>query len=486
MSKVRPALALSFATEYSKQLIHFVSVIILARLLTPEQIGIYSVAMVVVMMLHALREFGTGQYVIRESTLTDGHMRSAIGVLYLTSWALGLLLVAGSPLVARYYAEPGLRSILLVLACNFFIMPLGGVTFSYLRRQMDFGKLYRAQVSANLTYGVVVVTLALIGFGYMSMAYAALSSTVVSVLLLNAYRPSYVPFLPSFRTLSGVISFGSFASGASVLGRLAESLPELVIGRLLSMAAVGYFSRAAGLIMIFNRAVTFGVRPVLLPHFSARQREGASAADAYVRAVSLFTAVAWPFYGFLALMAYPVVRILYGPQWDLAVPVAQVLCVWGAFEALFAFTGEILIAAGAVRKMFLRQATVVPLRLLFILGGVHYGLVGVAAGLGLAGVLEFLISARYVRQAVGVGVRELVGCSGKGIVVTLYALALPATVAATADIGPHNVWGPFLLAAAGGAAGWLLGVHRSGHELAAEVSALWLRVRRKALPGSAH
>ncbi len=480
MSRLRRALKLSFAAEYTTQLMSFVSVMILARLLTPEEIGIFSLAFAIIIIAQELRSFGVGPFLIQEKELTRDKIRSAIGILFLTSWTIAVTLMAVSALIARYYEEPGLRGVMIVLACNFVVMPFDGATHAYFVRELAFDKVFRVKLSVTIVHVSVVLSLAFLGFGYMSMAWAALAGAITSVLILNYYRPSHVPFLPGFREFKRIFSFGSFASGAGILRQLGQAVPELVVGRMLSMEAVGYFSRAMGLINIFQRTVLNGVQPVMLPHFSEIRRGGEPGAESYLKAVSLLTCLAWPFYGFLALMAYPVTRILYGEQWDAAVPVAQVLCLWGAFEALFAFTLQILFACGAVKSVFLREAILVPLRGLLVIAGIHYGgLVGVAVALGFMGFLELIVSSYLVRRALGVRLRDVIRAAGKSIPIAAWTLIIPTAVVLLMDIGPSDLWGPFLVALFGAAGGWLLGIYSTKHHIRHEVTSAWDRLRTK-------
>src|SRR3546814_3774220 len=67
--------------------------------------------------------------------------------------------------------------------------------------------------------------------------------------------------------------------------------------------------------------------PVLLPAFAAKLRQGHALKDSYLRGVAYLTAVGWPFSVVLALLAHPILRVLFGPQWDAAVPLVQILCL---------------------------------------------------------------------------------------------------------------------------------------------------------------
>ncbi len=485
MSKVRPALRLSFAAEYTTQAMGFVSVMILARLLTPEEIGIFSLALSVVLVAQEFRSFGVGQFIIQEAELTENKIRTATGILFLASWFLAALLAGASSLVADFYEEPGLRAVLLVLACNFVVMPFNGATDAYLQRQMQFDKLYRVKVGSTFVYTMAVLGLAFVGFGYMSMAWAALLGTITSVLALNWYRPAYVPFVPGFRELRRIWSFGAFATGAGILGQIGRVSPEVIIGRALSMADVGYFSRAFGLVRIFEQAVLAAIRPVMLPHFSAKRREGEEgAAAAYLQCVSLVTCVAWPFFGFVALMAYPVVRILYGDQWDAAVPVAQALCLGGILQALFAFSTQALTAGGGIRQVLLMNAIVVAFRIAVIVLCVRYGLVWVALAVTASSLIQFVVSSFLIRRVIGLDMWSPLRASAPSLAVTVYALLAPVGVTFTMEIGPGSYWIPFIIAAVGTGGGWFLGIFVVRHEVREEVMKLWGKVRASLVPGN--
>lgn len=124
---VRRSLFIQFLNSYSAAGISFVSIIILARLLTPQEIGIFSVCMAFVGFLHTLRDFGIGAYLLQERNLDAGILRSAYGLALLFGWTAAAVLALSSGLVADFFNEPGVRSVTLVLAVNFLLIPLGSL-----------------------------------------------------------------------------------------------------------------------------------------------------------------------------------------------------------------------------------------------------------------------------------------------------------------------------------------------------------------------
>ncbi len=111
-TRVLRALGLSVAGKYVTQLLAFASVVIVARLLTPAQIGEFSLAAAIVAVAYELRAFGVNFYIIQLDRLTDEAVRAATGVLYITSWSFGILLLAGASPAAGYFSVPVLRELL--------------------------------------------------------------------------------------------------------------------------------------------------------------------------------------------------------------------------------------------------------------------------------------------------------------------------------------------------------------------------------------
>ena len=96
MSIVRRSIAFAFAETYVLLAIHFVTSVVMARLLTPDQIGVFSVAVVAVLIAHSIREFGIVSYLIKEKALTDEQFRGAAALLFATSWTLAVIVFGSS------------------------------------------------------------------------------------------------------------------------------------------------------------------------------------------------------------------------------------------------------------------------------------------------------------------------------------------------------------------------------------------------------
>lgn len=485
MSLVRKALLLSFSTNYTILIIGFVGTLFISRLLTPAQIGVFSVAVVLVGMAHLVRDFGVGQYLIQEKELTPAKMRAALALTLVIAWSMAALLALASGAIARFYSEPGVRQVILILAGNFLLIPFGSVSMAVLRRNMKFGALYLINVSSALAHLVTAVSLALLGFGYVSLAWAATAGVVVTIVIAGIYRPKELPWLPSFKGIRKVISFGSYTSGASVVGEVGRAAPDLIIGKVLSMEAVGIFGKAVGLMEIFNRLVMYAIWPVGLPHFSAQMRAGRDLKTGYLRVMSYITVLSWPFFSFVAWMSYPLVRVLYGTQWDASVPLVSILSVWAGVGSTFMLAEQVFIALGQVKKRMQMVIISSAIKVGMILLAVPFGLMAVSIALAATILPGVYILMRYLKTLVGLRYADIIKATRKSLAVTLLTSLAPAAVFFTIPIGPENVWLPLLLSAAGAAIAWVTGIFIFHHEIRPEVLTYLAKAKAMLIPGSA-
>ncbi|HHJ18555.1 MAG TPA: lipopolysaccharide biosynthesis protein [Gammaproteobacteria bacterium] len=478
MNGLRRALLISFADKYSALIINIVVTVILSRLLTPEEIGVFSVAAVFVFLATIMREFGVGDYLIQAGEVTQQGLNAAFTLMLAISWSLAALLWGISGLAANFYQEPGVEDVIHVLALSFILVPFGAVFMALLRREMKFGISYRIHLAQNIVHAVTGISLAFWGFGYMSLAWASLAGVVVTVLGATWYRPKTLRLGLSFSGLGKVARFGGWVMTSTVFEQLAERTPELVIGKAQGMAPVGFYSRANGLVQMFDQMVMNAAAPVVMPHFSILKRAGGGEVAAhFIKATSYVTAMAWPFYALLALLAEPVIHVLYGNQWAAAVPLAQALCLFGAMKAFTPYPGMIMRSLGKARDEALVQAGFLLILLLTLVGTYAHGLNAIVWGVVLAGAGRTLLMLERLKCLVGFSWTDYAAAILKSGLLSSLALAIPLMLWLSLKVLHGTVWLGLLVMGCTTLIFWVLALHLIRHPLYAEVIGLFRRVR---------
>ncbi len=465
---MRRSLWYSFADNHVGMLLQLASSLVIARLLTPSEIGIFAVAAVFAALASTFRDFGVVEYLIQSKELTPGKIRAAFGLNLMVSWFIAAVMFFTSDAVAAFYSQPGVGSVMRVQAINFVLIPFGAITMAYHRRNMNFRPLFLAGLYSNLTGLVVVLVAVLAGQSYMSMAWSSLAGVAVFVLVSFFQRPAELPRWPAFAGIGKVFHFGKHAVGIYLLGQLGKSAPEAVIGRVLDMSSVAYFGRADGLVEIFRRAILNTVGKVCLPFFSEAARCGKPVDSAYIRAIELLIGIGWPFLLCIGIAAEGIIRLLYGSQWGTSVPLAHIICAVGIVRLPYAFASEALIAAGHIkishRLQWLNQTILIASLGLIV----PFGLAGACWGLLLAAVLGSIISHMHLQSTIQLERAAMLhACFRAGGVALATALPL-ACLAAFVDQNANFIW---FVPAAGLASllAWMIALKITRHSLLIEI-----------------
>lgn len=466
---------INLAQNYGVMVLQFVCSIILARILSPSEIGIYSVAASLIALAQAVRDFGVGQYIIQEKDLTQDRIRSAFAVALIVAFLLAIITAAVATFAAEFYKEPGIRNVLFILALNFLAIPFGQISLACLQREMKFSQIAQGKIFSAIVYAFVVLWLAYRGYSYMSLAWASLASTIASVIVATIYRPKYLPWVPGFSQLRRIMTFGGLSVGSNLAAAFANGTPDLVIGRLMNMSTVGLLSRANGLVEIFNQGVMNAVWAVALPHFSKTVREGGNLKSEYLHSASMITGVAWSFFIFLAIMAEPLVSILYGEKWVDCVPLVKWVCFGYIAIAPFYLYSSILVSTGNMKiNLYVELGCLLLQFILYLFAGLYGGIEMVAAVKFIYEFVKAVVIYFVFKVIINLEFFDLFSSLRKSFFVAIVSGSCCYALIDVMD-GEHNrnfVW--MLIGSIGALVGWLVSIFGLKHSLKNEIERLFI------------
>lgn len=425
--KIRAAIAAAAAGQYVSTFVQFVSAIVIARLLEPDEIGVFSLGMSAVAISHALRDFGVSNYIVQKNHVDERTLAAAFAFSIASGALLAALLLLISSPAADFYGDQRVRIVLLLLAANMVLTPFGSITMARLRRSMRFGALAGIGASAAVATAVVSVSLAAAGWGYRALPLGALAGTGVTVLgsLSLAGRVRFVPFgWTDFRTL---FSFSSYSSGVSLIREFAMNARDPILGKAIDMAAVGLYSRADGFLNMFNQVVIAPLLATLLPHFSREKRQGGDPLQSMLKAMQYTACIAGLYYVHLAYSSDALINLLFGSQWLPAGDTASILCFSGFVGSLCVGFGPLFIADQKIRTVLGVEAVAKTFLIGATVAGASHSMEAVAVGAGLHYVLLTALWLRALKMSFPVSLRGVLGSLGP-------SLAPPAAAALVAGL----------------------------------------------------
>lgn len=473
---MRQALSLSFVQRFVGLVFTFGSVMIISRLLTPAEIGVFSVASGFVALIHMLRDFGVSEFVVQEPVLDEPLVRTVFTMNLVIAWCLGGIIVAASGVIGTFYADPGVTQVMRVLGLVFFLLPFGTTAMALLTRELEYGKLAKIRIGESVMRSCTAVALAYAGFSYMSMAWSALAGIAVMIVGCTIWGWQYRVKGLGFAHWKRVLHFGSNRTVSDIASQLGEQSASLVIGKMLGMTDTGLFSRGYGVVNMYRTNVLSAIESVAFPAFAREHRETATAPELFRKALVYTTGISWPFFACGAILAYPVVNILFGDQWNAAVPLMRWLCVAALVGTLIYQCNRFLVALGRVTTVTRVEVQYQLARIGITIVAAFYGIAAVAASQILVYIIATVLYYRQMRIYDALTVRNCAKALAPSIVVTLATCVVPAAIVLWPGLVARHMVLAFVVAFLGGGAGWLLAVVFAPHPLLDELKRVIARV----------
>lgn len=482
MANLRRSLVINFFASTGGTVVQFAVSLVLARLLSPDEIGVYSMTIVFVNIAHIFQDFGVGSYLQREKELTEEKLRAASGVLFTTTWLIAAAMYLGSEWFGGWFNEPRMTPVMQVLALGFAFIPFGSITSSLLNREFAAGKQAMVTVASTVASAVTCIGLALMGFGALSMAWAALANIIACNLAYIPLRPKYLPWLPSLRHWRDVVHFGMSSLLTNCLGSINNSLPDILLGKLGNANLVGLFSRANSTVTIFFHIAGSTANYGSVSYLAQAHHRGESIGALLNKATALLTGIAWTALALTYVFATEIISLLYGEKWLPSVPAINGLLVACAIGTVFNYYPAAMTAIGKPYLAAVPIAITLVSRILFAFalfdGGIRsFSWVICAATLIVTPVL--IIQQRmHLDYRFSTILKTLWPSAAVAIICMAGAALLKASL--PASLTPLSVLSVLGLPLA---CLWLLALRMTGHPLAAEMHRMVAGFRLRAAQG---
>ncbi|QGN56292.1 oligosaccharide flippase family protein [Novosphingobium sp. Gsoil 351] len=480
---VRGAAMWAMAGQYLSFAIQFAASVIISRFfLGPAEVGLFSIALAAAMLVAVLQDFGLSRYISGLARLDADEIARCSSVGMIFSFAVaGVIALAAWPL-AHLYAQPDLAPILWIIASSYLFLPLAVVPLALMGRAMQFRGHFTVNVAGALAQALVGLGLAAAGWSSFALAWATVASGVARGLVAQALRPA-PPWPFRLDGLRAVLGFGSRSSALYLTGALGTRSPDLIIGKLLGLAATGIYSRAAALADQFRVLISGAIGSVFFPAFARIRDRGEPLGPAYLRVCAGYSAVIWPGMAGLALAAEPLVRLLYGPAWAGVAPLLTLIAIAEMLIIALPLHIDMPILMGRMDRLLAFNIADTVLSIALLAAGSYWGVLGAAASRVVYAAAWIALYGRFLHEVVRFDVRALLSTYLKSALGTLAALAPMAATyrywqsPATIDLAT------LLLCALAGVACWSVTLAVTSHPAFAELLELARQVATPLKPG---
>jgi len=439
--------------------LQFCSVIVLARLLSPQDFGLVGCVTPVITFVGLFQDLGYGQAVVQRREISQ----SQISSLFWITAGLGLVctLVAAlvSPAVSWFFHDR--RLVLLTVASSISLLfgSLAAVPSGLLNRRLNYRGLAISDAAAAAIGLTSAITSALLGARYWSLIVAALAAnlfTMISYWTFARWRPDR-PSVKFIDRETGL--FGANLTGFTFVNYFSRNLDNVLIGRKLGTLALGYYDRAFKLLSFPIQHLNAPLYSVMTPLLSRVQDDKPRFRAMFLRAAGQLTFFVVPAMAALLAVSHDFVLLVFGPRWEQVAPIFFYLGIAGMVQPLTNATGWILIAQGRTDVMFRLGIATSLITVTSFFVGLHFGgVVGLAAAYAIAETLikapiqyavlnrvgpvtagdlcrlqvPLLAAAGFTLSVVGFVLRRALGMHGIPVIASALVLSFGSAILATA------------------------------------------------------
>lgn len=428
----------------------FISVVILARLLTPADFGLIALATVIIAALELMSAFSFDVALIQKQGQSTDDYDTAWTITIIFSAITGLILVALAYPAARFYADPRLQPIMYVLAAGTVVEGFQNIGVVAFRKEMDFSREFVFQISKKIISFSVTVPLAFWLRNYWALVAGIIAGktagTIVSY-MAHPYRARW-----STAAWAELFHFSRWLFLNNMLGFLRARASDLIVGKLAGPASLGIFTVSVELSQMPSSELVAPINRAVFPAYAQISGELSRLQQSYIDVVGMIAMLAIPPAIGLAALADVAVPVILGPKWMAAAPLISILGIAGAITTLETNIGAAYLALGRPEILTKLYGFYVALLVaLLIPFTYHGGAMGAAWACLAAGVLNIPVYFGAMLRTLRLPVRRFLGAIWRPIVASLVMYVAVSTVVDTARV--HGIRSPLLLLVGGVMAG---------------------------------
>ena len=370
-----------FAERCGAQVVSLIVSIVLARLLEPTDYGIISMVAIFITISQVFVDSGMGSALVQKKDAGDLEFSSVFYFnIVMCAGIYGILFVT-APIIARFYENEQLTSVIRVLSLIVVISSLKNVQQAYVSKKMLFKRFFFATLGGTIVAAMIGIYMAFKGYGVWALVAQQLTNSIIDTIILwitVKWRPRK---MFSFKKLKELFSFGWKLLVSSVLHSIYGNLRELIIGKLYSSADLAYYNKGTQFPNLIVSNINSSIDSVLLPAMSQEQNNVEKVKKMTRRAIKTSSYIMWPLMLGLAVVAKPLVNLLLTEKWSQTVIFLQIFCLVYVFEPIQTANLNAIKALGRSDIFLKLEVIKKTMGIIILLCTMNFGVLAIALGM---------------------------------------------------------------------------------------------------------
>ena len=335
-----------FSLRIVQQLFDLTRLVILARILAPDDFGLMGIALLTMATLETFSQTGFQAALIQKKEDIRSYLDAAWTVLIFRGIMVFAILYFAAPLAASFFDTPQAKSIIQVIGLSVLFQAFTNIGVIYFQKELEFNKEFIYQLAGTLADFIVAISTVLILKNVWALVLGKLAGSAVRCFvsyLIDPYKPRLSSDVAKAKELFG---FGKWILGSSILIFLLTQGDDIFVGKLLGATALGFYQMAYKISNLPATEITHMISRVTFPAYAKLQDDIPKLREAYLKVLQITAFLSFPIAWMIFVLAPDFTRIFLGEKWMPMVPAMQALCVFGVTRSIGATMGPILYSMG--------------------------------------------------------------------------------------------------------------------------------------------
>lgn len=400
-SKTISGLIWSSFEKFGVKIISFISNIILARMLSPDDYGCVGMLMIFILISMTFVDGGFASALIQKKNTTKDDECTVFYWNLAISAVCYLILFVSARGIATFYGIPKLEKVLKVQGLILFTNSIAIIQINKLKRDLKFKQLTKIHIASAILSTALAIWFAFLGFGVWALVLQQLTHSIFNAIFAwftCKWKPEFRFSTKSFKSLFG---YGSFLLFSNLLNTFCDNLHGLIIGKCYSADSMGFYTQAKKLEEIPTYSISNVVNQVTFPVFSKIQDNKDKLHNSVRSCLRMMNFLNFPLMIFLCTVAEPLIVLILSDKWLPSVPYFQILCVAGVVNCAQSVNYQVVLAAGRSRAIFQWNIVKRAIGIVLLFIGVRFGVEGVLWGMVAGLYITYIINAMVAKSTTG-------------------------------------------------------------------------------------
>lgn len=427
-----------------QQGVYLIRTIILARLLAPNDFGLFGIALLILSTIDTFSRTGFRHALIQKNEDTESYLNTAWSVEVIRGAVIACILFLAAPYAADFFRTQEALRLIRVMALVVLARGFINIAVIYFEKDLKFHKYFTYHAAGAIADLTVSIAAAFILRSAWALVWGRLAGALtrcIASYIVDPYRPKFKIDLAKAKEL---FDFGKWVFGASALIFLITQGDDIFVGKMIGITALGFYQMAYLISNLPVTEITHVISQVTFPAYSKIQDDLPRLRDAYLKVLKVVSILVFPVAALIFVMAPGFTRIFLGSKWMPMVPAMQALCIFGLARAVAATMGPVLYGAG--RPKVQTRISLVQLILMVLIIyplSMRWGILGTSIAVSIPSIIALIIMTVETKNIIKAGYAEFLArvmAPASGVLAILFSCAVRWSLLP----GEVNIYGFFL------------------------------------------